>query len=98
MRPPTDYAIKPKHHYALDSHLVLEQQDEGGYHRPRTITTVQVRRVVPMGGSEELQVEINIAKIGEKRTNEAFGHLTLTPELADELAAACATIRAKGKP
>jgi hypothetical protein len=93
MRRPDEYATKPSRHYASDSHFVVEQRDEGGFRNPRSVTTMAVRRVVPSGGSEELQIEITIDKIGEKRTNQSFGHLTLTPEMADQLAAACAKIR-----
>lgn len=95
MRQATDYARKPTHHYANDSHFVVEQIRAGGFKRPTEVTTMQVRRVVPRGSTEELQIEITVAKIGEKRTNTAYGSLTLTPEMADQLAAACAKVRGK---
>lgn len=76
-------------HYAADMALVLRQR------RSDQETTLQVRRVIPSSG-EELQIEIEIVRIGLKRNTTMHSSFILSPELADKLAAACLELRKPG--
>jgi hypothetical protein len=70
-------------------HFLVEQTDPFVH----VVTSLAVRRVVPSGGSEELQISVEIVKQGKRRTTTTFGSLILTPEIADKLAEACAELR-----
>lgn len=80
--------LERREHYAADMALVLRQRSEVQE------TILQVRRVIPSSG-EELQIEIQISRHGMKRNSVMWSSFILSPELADELAMACKTIRAR---
>jgi hypothetical protein len=79
-------------HYAIGSALVLQQRQED--HAEIKITTLQVRRVVPAGSPEELQIEIGIEKIYKATNRSASQHCSFIcePAVADLLASACKDI------
>lgn len=83
---------KTADHYAVHDSLVLRQDDEQKPWRVGKQTTLCVRRVIPTGGTEELQIEIRIDQKHKTRTTSTFCSFVLPPELADELAQACTTL------
>jgi len=83
-------------HYATESHFVVRMGEPDGVE-----TTLAIRRVIREGNTrgttrEELQIEVTIAKHGDTRTSKAFGTIIATPQIADMIAAACATVREPG--
>src|SRR5690606_23203820 len=58
--------LERREHYAADHALVLRQTDA------EKETTLQVRRVIPTGRTEELQIEIAIIKRGKKRNTHTY--------------------------
>lgn len=83
----TTRILTRRDHYAGDIAFVIEQR------RDDIRTLFQVRRVIPSGGTEELQIEVSIERFGEKRTTQMHSSFVLPPDIADQLAAACATLR-----
>lgn len=77
-----------REHYAADFALVVRQLTDDQE------TTLQVRRVVPDSG-EELQIEISVIKIGAKRNMQMHSSFVCSPQIADMIADACKTIRAR---
>jgi len=70
-------------HYATESHFVVRMGEPDGVE-----TTLAIRRVIREGNTrgttrEELQIEVTIAKHGDKRTSKAFGTIIATPQIAD---------------
>lgn len=79
--------VNPRDNYRTASHLVVEQRNDNGI--IPTQTMVAIRRVIPSGGKEELQVEIVLTSFHKKRMTQAHGELIVTPEIADMIAKAC---------
>lgn len=85
-----------KEHYAADHATVA--RGENDYCNARKVSTLQVRRVIPSGGSEELQIEISIETFHKRsgRCTSMLASLCLSPADADALAKACAELRKPG--
>lgn len=79
--------LKAGEHFAAGHQLVVRQEYDD------QTTTVMIRRVIPSGGKEELQIEIEIVKRGEKRSTIAHGSILCSPEIADAIGNACLTVQ-----
>ena len=91
MKYPTRILKRGEHYAVAMGSLVIRQEFDGG----KTIVTSQIRRVVPSTG-EELQIEIETLKIGEKRNTTQYTQIILPAEFADAFVKAASTVLAKG--
>lgn len=83
------------HHYAVGHALVVRQETPSPMQQGllEDATTLQIRRVVPTGGTEELQIEITIQKFGLRRTTSHHVSFIAPPEIADAIGRACLECR-----
>lgn len=86
-KPETKILAKRSEHYAAEHALVVRQRYDD------TQTTLQIRRVIPSGDTEQVQVEITIKKFHEKRTTSAHSSFICQPDIADAIAKAFTELR-----
>jgi hypothetical protein len=73
-------------HYAVGHALVVRQAGDDER------VTLQVRRVIPTGSPEELQIEITIEKVHRTRTTQTSTSFCVPPAIADMIGNACLTL------
>lgn len=74
-------------HYAAERALVVRQN----IFNKETI--LQIRRVVPPGKPEELQIEISITKFGKTHSQTTISSFVCDSVIADLIATACKEVR-----
>lgn len=75
-------------HYAAGDQPVFRQITEN--FRSREISTIAVRRVIPTGGTEELQISITLEEIySSGRSRSMHESFILSPDDADAFGRAC---------
>lgn len=89
MKKPETKILTRREHYAADHALVVRQRSDDMQ------TTLQIRRVIPSGDTEQVQVEITLEKFHEKRTSQLHSSFICPPEIADAIAKAFTELREK---
>lgn len=87
MKPETKILTRRADHYAVDHALVVRQRYDDSQ------TTLQIRRVIPSGDTEQVQMEITIEKFHEKRTSQMHSSFICPPEIADAITKAFTELR-----
>lgn len=76
-----------REHYMADVATVIQQRDDDQE------TTLSIRRVIPSGVGEHVQMEITIKKFNEKRTTHASCSFLMAPEVATAMVQALLTVK-----